>query len=149
MPEIRILKNIMNDARRHMEYLCDDLIRGRAQPTGGVWRPWTDVYETEDVVVIKIEMAGLEHGDAEVMVEGDVLTVRGERHDRCPLKKVAFHQMEIRYGTFERRIQINIPFDPDGIKARMVEGFLEVIVPKAEPPEPRRIKLNVQNVSEE
>lgn len=144
MSHFRSLVDLMGDAKRQMAVMCGEMMGGAPECACGIWRPWTDVYESGDAVIIRMELGGLQPGDAEVTVDGNVVTIRGERRDRCPVRKVAFHQMEIRYGKFQRRIKINVPFDPDRIEARTVEGFLEVVVPKVEPPEPRKVTLSIQ-----
>jgi HSP20 family protein len=101
------------------------------------------VYESRELIVIKMEAAGLKPGDAEVLVENDVVTIRGARLDRCSLAKLAFHQAEVRYGRFERRLRISVPFDADRIRAELADGFLEVIVPKADPPSRRVVKVSL------
>jgi HSP20 family protein len=87
-----------------------------------------------------MEVAGLREGDTEITVEGNLLTVRGCRADRCPMNKLAFHQMEIRYGRFEKLIRINICFDEENIKARIEEGFLTLLIPKCDPPKPQPVR---------
>lgn len=143
MSHIHGLIGLMGDARRHMEYLCEGCLGEARDAAGSAWRPPTDVYETEDLIIVRMEVAGLRPGEAEITVEGNVLTARGVRVDRCSVAKLAFHRMEIPYGRFEKRIQINVPFDPAGIEARIDEGFLEVTVPKIDPPEPREVKLSI------
>jgi len=114
------------------------------------WRPPTDVFECDQAYVIRAAISGLkkdekgELQDTEVLVEKDSVVIRGSRSERCPHTKRVFYQMEIHYGPFECRVRISAPFDRDGIRAEYRDGFLEVIVPKAAPPEPgaRHIEVN-------
>ena len=64
-----------------------------------IWMPPTDVYETEDHLVVKVELAGMREEDFEVSVEDQVLLIRGHRPDLN--ERRAYHQMEIRFGKFE------------------------------------------------
>ena len=112
----------------------------RESPSGG-WRPPTDVFECENAIVIKVEVSGLRADEAEVIVQKNLLVIRGVREDCSPHCKRAVHQMEIRYGRFERRVLIEVPFDRDGITYQYRDGFLEVVVPKKAPPEPRKVRL--------
>jgi len=99
--------------------------------------PPTDVFECDRVYVIKVDVSGLRRDpdgnvqEAEVLVEGDTVIIRGHRADRSRHTKRAFFQMEINYGRFERRVRFTAPFDRDGIRAEYHDGFLEVVVPKA------------------
>lgn len=138
----RMLK-LMFNARRQMETCCDDLFGDRSASPGGGWRPPTDVYECEDAIVIKVEVSGLRAGEAEVIVQKTLVVIRGERRDYSPHCKRAFHQMEVRYGKFERRVLIDIPFDRDAIACKYSDGFLEVVIPKKPAPQPRKVQLRI------
>ncbi|KPK65972.1 MAG: hypothetical protein AMK73_01430 [Planctomycetes bacterium SM23_32] len=110
-----------------------------------VWEPPTDVYETEQDIVIKMSIPGVKPQQVAVECNGEVLTICGVRKGPDPGSVRTYHQMEIRNGYFERRIVIHRPFDSSGAKARYEDGFLYVFIPKA--PELVRhvltIKLNV------
>ena len=86
-----------------------------------VWIPPTDVYETEDHLIAKVEIAGMREEDFEVSVEDQILMIRGFRPDVN--ERRAYHQMEIRFGKFE--ITIGLP-----VTAEYKDGFLTVIFPK-------------------
>ena len=103
-----------------------------------VWRPPTDVYETDDAVVVRIEIAGLREGDYQVSLVGRVLEVSGERRD--PAEKLAYQQMEIRYGKFRTQVHLSWPLDPTGQAAIYQEGFLRIVLQKALP---RRVPVRV------
>jgi len=98
-------------------------------PRGG-WHPPTDVFETADEVVVKMEIAGVRKKDLEVTFENQCLRVRGRREERFPKKKVAVTQMEVEFGVFERAVQIRQPVEVDGIDASYAEGFLVIRLPK-------------------
>jgi HSP20 family protein len=105
--------------------------------TRGLWRPLTDVFESEGAYVIHVEISGLrekasgEIENAQLFVKGDLIVLRGERTDDCPHPKSHYHQMEIQYGPFEVAVRIPAPFDGDAIRTSYRSGFLEVVVPKA------------------
>jgi len=100
---------------------------------GSVWHPPTDVYETNDSVVIIVEVAGLKEGDYEITLTNRTLTVEGRRRD--PADKLAYHQMEIHYGEF--RTQVYLPWTlqgaEEGVEATYEDGFLRVVLRKARP----------------
>ena len=72
------------------------------------WTPNTDVYETPDHLVVKVEIAGINKDDLEITVNDRLLLVRGYRKDPCRQRqhRCSFRQMEVDYGYFERRIVI-------------------------------------------
>lgn len=98
---------------------------------GDVWQPPTDVYETDDDIVIKVSIAGVEGQHVVVEFNGDVITICGVRRGPDPGSVRTYHQMEIRNGYFERRIILRRPFDAKGAATELREGFLYVYIPKA------------------
>ena len=135
------LSDLVGEAKRRLESFCDDLLSESTAEAGCGWRPPMDVFECEGCVVVKVEIAGLQPDEAEVVVQRNLVVIRGVRRDHTPHVRRAVHQMEIRFGKFERRILIDIPFDREAVTYRYAEGFLEVIVPKAVPPEPHKVRL--------
>jgi len=96
-----------------------------------VWKPLTDVYETEGSVVVKMEIAGLRDEDLEVAVQGNFLLVSGSRLDSS--ERRAYHQMEIPFGKFEIVIDLPLPVDMENAGAEYKDGFLTVTLPKSTP----------------
>ena len=78
-----------------------------------VWQPPTDVYETENEIIIKVDIAGVEDGDMEVTIEDDFLRVRGYRTDCSAFSKSAVHRMEIYCGEFETHVHLPHAVDAD------------------------------------
>jgi HSP20 family molecular chaperone IbpA len=96
-----------------------------------IWRPPTDVYETDSYVVVKVEIAGMDEGDFDISLDTKKLIVTGVRHD--PAAKLAYQQMEIIYGQFETDVYLPWAIDEDNIEATYRAGFLSVFLPKAQP----------------
>jgi HSP20 family protein len=98
------------------------------------WTPNTDVYETPDCLVVKMELAGIDRDDLEITLNDRLLLVRGYRKDPCRQRhhRCSFRQMEIDYGNFERRIVIPRSVDGSSVKARFHNGFLHIELPKAQ-----------------
>ncbi len=96
-----------------------------------VWRPPTDVYETDSHVIVKVEIAGMQQEDFSVSLNAQVLLISGVRRD--PAGKLAYQQMEILYGQFESEVHIPWTVDEDAIQATYQDGFLSVLLPKSMP----------------
>jgi len=94
-----------------------------------LWRPPTDVYETDSHVVVKIEVAGMDEDDFKISLVDRRLIVSGRRRD--PVGKLIYHNMEIRYGEFLSEVWIGWALDPAAIEATYEDGFLFVKLPKA------------------
>jgi HSP20 family protein len=98
------------------------------QVHSSIWVPPTDVYETETSLIVKMEVAGMREEDFEVVVEEQVLMIRGVRPD--PTERRAYHQMEIRSGKFEIAIGLPSGVDLDEASAEYNQGFLVINFPK-------------------
>ena len=97
---------------------------------GDRWQPAMDVFETEDAVVVRVEIAGLRGEDLKVQVDGELLRVSGVRRVPAEPKARRLHRMEIAFGAFEREVRITIPFDRDTVGAHLEDGFLTISLPK-------------------
>lgn len=107
-------------------------------PHEAVWRPPTDVYETDDHVVVLVEIAGLTPDDYEVLLSGRTLIITGERRD--PSEKLAYQQMEIRHGRFRAQVHLPWALESSGYLATYENGFLKVTLLKAQV---RRVPVRV------
>ena len=94
------------------------------------WCPPTDVYQTEEGFVIKVEVAGMREEDFEVAIENNVLLISGTRPDST--ERRAYYQMEIRSGKFEIALEMPAPTKVEMAVAEYKDGFLIVNLPKAD-----------------
>ena len=104
---------------------------GRDPANGSHWAPNTDVYTTDDGLVIKVELAGMRREDLQITVEGNKVRISGERPDGCRAAKFSFLAMEIYYGQFESVLDLPSGYDLTQAKASYLNGFLRIDVPKA------------------
>lgn len=95
------------------------------------WTPNTDVYEHGENLVVRLELAGVAKEDLEISLTDRLLVVRGERKDPCRRGGCSFRQVEIDYGSFERRIIAPWPVDGRRARAEFKSGFLHIELPKA------------------
>jgi HSP20 family protein len=102
--------------------------------------PPMDIYETEDHLVVVLEIAGMKNEDIHVIFDKDILSVSGFRKEPSSPPKTRLHQMEIDYGRFQRTIRIPFPLRSDDFKASYRQGFLVITVPKIKEP----VSLNVE-----
>ena len=99
------------------------------QVRSSVWTPPTDLYETEDGFVVKVEIAGMREEDFEVVIESSILMISGKRTD--PNERRAYHQMEIRSGKFEIAIEMPAPVNVESAIAEYKDGFLKINLPRS------------------
>ena len=105
------------------------------------WAPNTDVYTSEGILVVKVELAGMRREDLELAVEGNRLIISGHRPDGCRAPKCTFLVMEINYGSFESVIELPPGYDLSQAKASYQNGFLRVDVPQAVPATKKSLPL--------
>ena len=119
--------------QREVEWLIGEVVN-RKPPmvrfSPRTWQPAIDVYETDEDVVVLVELAGIKQDEIEVLVQNNVIIVRGERRDIKLGVKRTYSQMEILWGPFERSIALPAKVDTEQVKALYEAGFLEVILPK-------------------
>lgn len=107
------------------------------------WLPPMDLVETEDHFVLKADLPGLGEGDVAIDVEGDVLTVSGERKADHEERREGFHRIERAYGSFRRSLTLPEGIDPEAVTAKFDKGVLEISIPKPEARKPRRVSIQV------
>jgi HSP20 family protein len=105
---------------------------GREGSARAHWVPNTDVYATDNGLVIKVELAGMRSDNLEITIEGNRLRVSGNRPDGCRAPKCSFLVMEINYGPFETMLDLPQGYDLGQAKAAYLNGFLRIDVPVAQ-----------------
>jgi HSP20 family molecular chaperone IbpA len=127
----------MSEQVRRMQKRMDRLF-SNMMPTIGLvavrqqrkWRPATDVYETEDCVIVRVEVAGMSEQDFTVSLANRRLSISGVRRDtEC---KLAYQQLEISYGHFFTEVFLPHNVERDEIRAVYENGFLTVTLPKVQ-----------------
>lgn len=99
---------------------------------GDHWQPDVDIFETENAIVVRVELAGVQRGDLKVTVDQNVLRIRGVR-EGAGRGALRLHQMEIASGPFERRVRVPIDIDSERVSARLEDGLLTVTLARRQP----------------
>jgi len=115
---------VMDDIQR----MSPDAIHLHLPMRSPAWRPPTDVYETEEAVIVRVEIAGMHETDFSIVLDGRYLSIRGVRQD-VPERR-AYHQMEIRYGEFSVDVEMPAAVDVENVQAIYQNGFLKIMLPK-------------------
>lgn len=95
------------------------------------WQPPTDIFETRERIVVRIEVPGMAPEQFEVVYADGLLRIRGRRDEPGAEPSRHFRQMEINYGPFEKRISFDSPVSAGSIRAVYQNGFLELTVPRS------------------
>lgn len=132
--------------RRRMERTWQQMLGPPGSPRfrSPVIEPPADVYETAESVVVVVEIAGINDQDVEISVEGNILTIRGQREDRQRHPRRLYTQMEINCGPFERIL--SLPAEVDAGKASVTydDGFLEIVLPKVKRQVKRYVRITIR-----
>ncbi len=95
------------------------------------WCPPTDIYETEDAVIVRVEIAGMHDAEITISLDDEFLIVQGVRPDKPEQR--SYHQMEIRFGEFKTQVSLHWAIDSTKIDAEYQDGFFRLTLPKAKP----------------
>jgi HSP20 family protein len=115
---------------------------GQSPTSTSAWAPNVDIFESDDALVVKAELPGIDPKDVELNVENNVLTISGERKLEFEDKKENYHRVERAYGSFSRSFSLPRLIDETQIAADYKDGVLTVRVPKHEKAKPRQIKIS-------
>jgi HSP20 family protein len=97
-----------------------------------LWRPPTDVYETEDQIVVQVEIAGMRREDFYIDLHERHLAIGGlRRHGHTGPR--AYHQIELNFGEFRSEVELPASVERDRVEAEYEAGFLRVTLPKLKP----------------
>ncbi len=107
------------------------------------WVPAMDLVETEDALILKADLPGLERDDVSIEVKDNVLTVSGQRDSEHSEKTDGYYRVERASGSFSRSLALPDGVDADLVKASFDKGVLEVTIPKPEERKPHRVEIGL------
>ena len=105
------------------------------------WLPAFDVSETENEIIVKAELPGMDVKDIDIALTDGLLTIKGERKLEKEDKKENYHRIERQFGSFSRSLNLREKVKADGIEAAYKDGILTVALPKAEESKPKKIEV--------
>lgn len=120
--------------------LQTDLFKAR-EPGGASFRPSVDIYEDEDGVHIRADVAGVKKEDIKLEIDKNVLTLRGERRLDQVDKKKGYHRVERSYGSFARSFSLGQDVNTEDVQANYEDGVLTVLLPRVANAEKREIAV--------
>jgi HSP20 family protein len=142
-----ILWRPLQDLKKEMdriwqEFFGKELLTERWE--GISWAPAVDVSETDDKVIVKVDVPGVNPEDMEISLMENVLVIKGEKKREEEEKKENFYRVERFYGSFMRSIPIPCEVEEDKIEATYKDGVLKIILPKKPEEKKKVIKINVE-----
>lgn len=130
--------------REAMDRLFEETM---VRPWGTVARwegPAVDMYETDNAVVVKATLPGVDPKDVEISVTGDTLTIRGEIKKEEKVQEERYIRRERYYGSFCRSFLLPTKVVADDAEAVFEHGVLTLTLPKAEEVKPKTIKVKTK-----
>ncbi|HTO10322.1 MAG TPA: Hsp20/alpha crystallin family protein [Candidatus Binatia bacterium] len=112
-------------------------------PVTRAWLPAVDMHETNDDLVLTVEVPGVREKDVTVSITGDLLSIKGERRWDDQTTDQQYLHTERVYGQFERLVQLPMAVQAEKVKATYRDGVLQITLPKAEELKPRQIKIDI------
>lgn len=123
----------------------DAVTRMMSEPrTSRPWSPATDIIETENELILKVDLPDVQLNDIDVQVENQTLTIKGERNFERDDASKGFHRIERSYGTFVRSFTVPSTVDTEKVSAEYKNGVLTVRLPKKEAAKPRQVRVGGQ-----
>ncbi len=116
---------------------CEDIARG-------VWSPAVDIYETEESIVLKAELPGIDKKEVSIEVKDNMLILKGERKFEKEIKEENYHRMERAYGSFQRIFTLPNIIKKENVKAKYRDGVLEIALPKIKEAKPKHVNVEVE-----
>ncbi len=111
--------------------------------TSSAWVPVADMYETDEAVIIDLELAEINKDSLEILYQESYLLVRGERPFSPEMRSAKIHRIERMYGFFQRRFWIPASVDAHTISASYDRGVLRILLLKLRRPETARVKVPI------
>ncbi len=108
------------------------------------WMPAIDIAENNGNIEVRAEIPGVNKEDLKVTIDGDVLSIAGERKQESETKDKKYHRIERHYGKFRRTINLPYAVETDKVKATYKDGILTITIPKPESAKTKEIEVEVK-----
>lgn len=137
------LREMMQQMRHQLFHQHLEQPYEETQVAGGGWSPLVDVFEDREGVTLKVELPEVDAKDIDIQIEGNALTLRGERKLENVDKQEGYHRVERSYGAFSRRFTLPSTVETGNVTAQSRDGVLRIFLPKKAETKPRQIKVQV------
>ena len=148
MPGLIVWKNQeIRKMRKDMDRLFDRIweeFSGPLIPRPAREIPFIDLSETEENLIIKAEVPGINPEDLDISIADDTLTIRGEMKQEIVSEGEDYHRTERRYGSFSRTLQLPCRVLMEDVEATYKKGILSIVLPKCKPEKARGVKVKVK-----
>jgi HSP20 family protein len=130
-----------------MNRLFDTFFGGSGNRGARRWVPAMDLVETDERLVLRADLPGLDKEDVSIEIKDGTLTVSGQRKAEHEERSEGFYRVERAHGAFARSLTLPQGIDPDEVEAGFEKGVLEVRIPKPEERKPHRVAIGAGTVN--
>ena len=135
----------LNQLQREMSQLFERTLPSAGEETNALvaseWMPAVDIREESDRYLIAMDLPGINPNEVEISMENGVLSIKGERKFEKEDKQENYRRVERARGVFFRRFVLPDMADAENIGATYKDGVLEVVIPKSEKAQPKKIPI--------
>ena len=128
---------------RLFEEFFDDFPFSSVPETKENWIPSVDILEQDGNLILRAALPGMTEKQIELKLEGNTLTLKGERKMENEDKRNNYHRIESFYGSFTRSFRIPDTVDAEKISAEYKNGVLTITIPQKPEVRPREIPVSV------
>ncbi len=133
--------NVQREFDRMLNRFSNDV---RDEEVSNTLMPAADIVERENDFNIRIDLPGVDKKDVKIIVQNDVLTIKGEKKQESEKKDDNYFRVERSYGTFQRSFTLPASVASDKIDASYNNGVLTISIPKLEEAKPKEIEVKVK-----
>ncbi len=140
----------LRNMQTEMERVFDRLLgtRGEGVHESVSWMPMIESYVKDGKLAVKAELPGVDAKDLDVSINDRELVIKGERRSEKDEKEKEYTYREISYGSFERHFLLPEGAKTDDLKARFVNGILEIDVPVPELPKAKKVQIETKDAKQ-
>lgn len=136
----------VNNLQEQVNRLLETSFPGHSSESAlTTWAPAVDIHETENELVLKADLPGIDEKDLDIRIENNTLTVRGERKFEKQVNEDNYLRVERSYGSFSRSFSLPNTINTEAIHAEYKNGVLTVQMPKRAESKPKQVKVNVSS----
>lgn len=132
---------IQSEINRLFDNLLDLSGDGQA---GAAWMPNADIVETQESLIVRVEVPGVKPGDLSLSVHGGNLIIRGDKARPAPPSRARFLNAERAFGPFRRVIHLGVPVNTRQAQAVLNNGLLRIAFPKVPNRRGEEVRIEVQ-----
>ena len=124
-----------------MSRLLEEVEKEPSLPSADVLTPLSDIIETEDELIVKMDLPSMEKGDVEVTISDDILSVKASRKALKEEKEKDYYRRERTYSKFERSLKLPCAVKDEEASAKLENGTLQITLPKEVTSSKKKIEI--------